>query len=112
MFTFGLFTTHIPYIAFVVSFVYFMFSGANEVHNGKIRTSDRSILVEYQVNDLEQTSISAYDFQNHQPGEPAACNLFTSCLVKQKWKLCRSHSLRIHDGFVGTQFSRPPPSVI
>ena len=43
MFTFGIFTTHIPYIAFVVFYAYFLFFGINKASSGEQSFMDSEI---------------------------------------------------------------------
>lgn len=43
MFTFGIFTTHIPYIAFVVFYAYFLIFGINKASSGEHSFMDSEI---------------------------------------------------------------------
>ena len=61
MFSFGIFTTHIPYIAFAVFYAYFLLFGVEQVSNGKIQSSENHLLSELQM----ERYLPATDFQNH-----------------------------------------------
>lgn len=45
MFTIGIFSTHIPYIAFVLFYAYFLIAGIQKASAGEIQISERSSFV-------------------------------------------------------------------
>ena len=46
MFTFGIFTTHLPYVALVVFYAYFWIIGVNKASSGELQTAESNILIE------------------------------------------------------------------
>ena len=112
MFTFGLFTTHIPYIAFVISFAYCMFSGVDNVNNGKVRLAENSVWVQQQVNDFDKTTVSTCNYHFERYNEQAKNDLIFCLHFKQKWKLDFKSSIQ-HQNFIAEQpFCRPPPVMV
>lgn len=112
MFTFGLFTTHIPYIAFVISFAYCMFTGVDNVNNGKIQVAENSIWVQHQVNDFQKTSTSIFDHHFDIFKEQTKINQIFSLHEKQKWKLNLKSSIYIPNYIAELPFCRPPPVMV
>jgi hypothetical protein len=47
MFTVGIFSTHIPYIAFVVFYAYFFISGVNKTLSGEIQSGENVLETEW-----------------------------------------------------------------
>lgn len=41
MFTFGIFTTHLPYVAFMAFYAYFLLFGVNKAVSGEIETHEK-----------------------------------------------------------------------
>lgn len=63
MFTFGIFSTHIPYIAFVVFYAYFLITGVEKASNGEIQSVKNHFVTEQSVgyhSDLNDTSGNFY----------------------------------------------------
>lgn len=111
MFTFGIFTTHIPYIAFVVFYAWFLLFGVEKANDGKIQISERSVEIQYHVNDFQPEFIAEFDFQK------CFCNqelnhLLLSCTrAQQKLKWQYRQSFYFQDPVPETLFSRPPPAL-
>lgn len=110
MFTVGIFTTHIPYIAFVVFYAFFFLFGINTPADKEVQVSDSKFKIELQTSksfaDAETVSNFHYqtdfDFSEH--------NNFEDSLFKRKinhpcelntahWQYFLSNSLS----------NRPPP---
>ena len=47
MFTFGIFTTHLPYVAFVVFYAYFLLFGVNKASSGEIENGEKFCKTEW-----------------------------------------------------------------
>jgi hypothetical protein len=47
MFTFGIFTTHLPYVAFVVFYAYFLLFGVNKANSGEIENGEKFCKTEW-----------------------------------------------------------------
>lgn len=60
MFTFGIFTTHVPYIAFVVFYAYFLLLGIDKATSGEIPEQGNSIYKSLTL----QTSSTIQDTNN------------------------------------------------
>jgi hypothetical protein len=113
MFTVGIFTTHIPYIAFVVFYAFFFLFGVNTSGKEEIQVSDSKFKIEYQSNNSFADSDADSNFHYQTDFDFSAHTNFEKSLFKQKlnhqcafitvhWNYCSSNSL----------FSRPPPSLI
>lgn len=110
MFTFGIFTTHIPYIAFAVVYAWFLLFGINPPATEELADSGKNISIELPTtNILDASNSSCYYYQ-------ADCNItahldFEESLFKRKL----SYQLSPNSGnwqylFSKSHFSRPPPS--
>jgi len=108
MFTVGIFTTHIPYVAFVVFYVYFLIFGVEKASKGDIQSSEKNFLTEYQVS----THFNANDHSNfnyHSYFESATD--FACCLFKPKITYGeRAFTLFHHVEILTSLYNRPPPS--
>ncbi len=113
MFTFGIFTTHFPYVVFVVFYAYFLIFGVNKAATGELQISDSNFKTEVQASrsyaDLNvdsnyyyQTDVDFY-LQSH----------FEESIFKRKIKdQCSFYTETLQTGFNPIHFSRPPPSFI
>ena len=110
MFSFGIFTTHIPYIAIVAFYAYFLIFGVEKASKGKV-TSESYFKIEIETENYlnHSTCQSAYYYQYE-------CNfiktaLYENHVLKRKLK----HSDFIYsqpfwqDIYESSLFSRPPP---
>lgn len=113
MFTFGIFTTHFPYIAIVAFYAYFLIFGVNKASNGEIQIGDNQFKTELQSSssyaDLNDNSNFYYqnefDFYTH--------SYFEEIVFKRGMKYQSSFFAEaLLTGFNPTLFSRPPPSLI
>ncbi len=111
MFSVGIFTTHIPYIVFVVFYAWFLIFGMEEANNGKILLSDRSQQIEYHSNKHHSEYVSTFDFQRsifHKKQEMAFLN-YEWAHHKLKWRHQQSFHLQEH--VAECLFCRPPPEL-
>lgn len=113
MFTFGIFTTHFPYIAVVAFYAYFLIFGVNKAATGEIEVSEIQFKTEIQscrsYADLNDNSNYYYqtniDFYLH--------SHFEESIFKRKIKYqCNFHAETPQTGFNNVHFSRPPPSFV
>jgi len=113
MFTFGIFTSHFPYVAVVAFYAYFLIFGINKATDGEIQISDNQFKTELQSSrsyaDLNVDSNFYYhnefDFYTH--------SHFEEIVFKRKIKYKDSFFADLlQTGFNTSCFSRPPPSII
>lgn len=113
MFTFGIFTTHFPYVVFAVFYAYFLIFGVKTPVNEETKISDSKFNIELQTTKVFADSDHTSNFHYQDAFNLNACFGFEESLFKQRlnhqgtlmashWQYCLSNSL----------FSRPPPSLI
>lgn len=109
MFTFGIFTTHIPYIAFVVFYAYFLIFGVEKASKGEIQSPGNTITAEmYAAQHVSPDVQTCYFYQAD--NNYIAHSAFEKSHFKQKLKHRRSVSALFHQFEVFTSLSnRPPP---
>lgn len=109
MFTVGIFTTHIPYLAFLLFYAYFLLFGVNEASNGNIRVSENSQEVEFNLNAQHTVYLSdlVYHFDNQY--EKTEETELPQLFQKFHWKSWFKHTLYKQDPGQGHFFCRPPP---
>jgi len=113
MFTVGIFTTHFPYIAFVVFYAYIFLFGVNVPATEEVQITESKFKIELQSGKSFADAIpnSTFHYQaefdsNNQTGFEGS--LFKrklnhqSYIIPSHWQFCLCNSL----------FSRPPPSLI
>ncbi len=110
MFTVGIFTTHIPYIALVVFYAFFFLFGVNATDAENVQESEKNISIELPVRQLidvftTQSNfhyLSDFDFSIHKTFSE---NVVRRKLVHQSWlqKLHWQHFLS------NSLSNRPPP---
>ncbi len=110
MFTVGIFTTHLPYVAFVVFYAFFFLLGFNAPAQEEVLKNDNSFEIELQtsVSYADGNTVSDYHYQSG--CDNAALFSFEERLLNKKL---------IHNGWqftthwqyllCATLFSRPPP---
>lgn len=112
MFTLGIFTTHLPYIALVVFYAFFSIFGISKASSGEIQSVDRMVLVE--ITSTETFSVTTVDNQyNTQNFSDTGflpfkvSNIFPALqkLVHKTFYLAEYRK----NNFYTTLFSRPPP---
>lgn len=112
MFTFGIFTTHIPYIAMVAFYAYFLIFGVEKPDEGKTKPADKSFIVQTHLNGTQQiipaNTICFYTVFT----EKTATNVFDRAKVKQKWKYFGINRFSSQDSPDNILFGRPPPALV
>jgi hypothetical protein len=111
MFTFGIFTTHIPYIAFVVFYAYFLIFGVNQASNGTLQIAEKSHTIQMHTDSaVKFIADDCHDFCNaliaEIPGDTVEKARF-----KQKWKHFGRDKNLSKNLLNNSLFSRPPPAL-
>lgn len=113
MFTFGIFTTHLPYVAVVAFYAYFLIFGVNKTTNGEIESTEASFRIEIESKkslDLPNDDSNFYyqtdfDFYTH--------SYLERSIFKRKIKYKNSFIAEpLQSGFYSTHFGRPPPAFV
>lgn len=113
MFTFGIFTTHFPYIVIVVFYAWFFIFGVKTPVNDETKISESKFNIELQTAKVFADTNHISNFHYHDAFGLKVCFGFEESLFKRKlhhqgtltashWQYCFGNSL----------FSRPPPSLI
>lgn len=111
MFTFGIFTTHLPYIAMVAFYAYFLIFGVDQANDGKIKIDEKSQTVQIHIsNSVETVSIDTYCFYKTFD-EIIEMHIFEKTTVKRKWKHHGVAKFTSQDYPENALFSRPPPAL-
>ena len=111
MFTVGIFTTHIPYIAFVVFYAYFILFGINKASSGELSATDSEIKTQITFSPNSNKSIQdTYNYHAYGDFIPNNFNdiVFTRQVFLPKIYLNKFRSAEI---YIAT-FCRPPPSEV
>lgn len=112
MFTFGIFTTHFPYIAFVLFYAYFLIFGIGQASSGEIRTGEKY----YQTEWVSEYHYNPATTDLHFFGDANTDEFYGAgpgdFLFRQKIKypqyICETYR---PDGYCTLLFCRPPPAV-
>jgi hypothetical protein len=110
MFTVGIFTTHIPYIAFVVFYAFFFLFGINTPAEEEVQVSNSKFNIELQTSQSYADANAASNFHYNSDFDFSSHTNFLESLVKRKlnhqcslitahWQFCLTNSLS----------NRPPP---
>lgn len=111
MFTFGIFTTHTPYIVMVAFYAYFLIFGVNQAADGKIKITEKSTTVQIHLNNsVEQAPADTFSFYSALT-ESRETDIFENAKVKQKWKHFGVDKIFQQDFPKSALFSRPPPAI-
>lgn len=109
MFTFGIFTTHFPYIAFVVFYAYFLIFGITKATAGEIESEEKYITTEwfsesYHGNsNVNSSNISAYQLELQKPNSQ-------NQILKRKIIYPDYFYQGYQQNFIcNSLFNRPPP---
>lgn len=112
MFTFGIFTTHIPYIAVVAFYAFFLLFGVEKASSGEIHTDNRlAFMAGFNVTD----NIHFTDGAIHADDIPLGTKQYFDLSArfaqrKVKYKLKNDPALYLFEN--GTSLSnRPPPAI-
>ena len=110
MFTFGIFSTHLPYIAFVFFYAFFFLSGIQKASAGEL-SNDTSFIVAQ----TETTTIAGHTFKSDNP-ELSSYNITKIQLTAFNFIKGKKIKLYSHRNekpgqlfFYSPLFSRPPP---
>lgn len=110
MFLFGIFTSHIPYIAFVVFYAYILFFGVEKATRGELQSEQQLFITEWQVD--HQPGLNEVNFYS---GDPAVSNHksshFEPFIFKQKLKPPKKLSVIRQANFYSSFSNRPPPAI-
>lgn len=111
MFSFGIFTTHIPYVALVVFYAYFLIFGVEKASKGEVQVPGYTFKKELQVSNF----INLYDhssFHYHLEDNVIDHSNSEIFLFKRKIKHWINTHAFIHQLEYYTSLSnRPPPSM-
>jgi hypothetical protein len=107
MFTVGLFSTHIPYIAFVFFYAFFFLFGIQKAHAGELSGTEKvSVVASYQITETEDEACISY-FSTF-CANPVKKNISPPVTIL---KLLSDNALpEISIEFDFSRFSRPPPA--
>jgi hypothetical protein len=110
MFTFGIFTTHFPYIAFVVFYAWFLLFGVGKATSGEIETGEKYCKTEWVAEKHYDFSDSnSKNIQINNPGEFKNAG-FEEFLFKRKISYPEyAYSDHFQDYYCSSLFCRPPP---
>lgn len=111
MFTFGIFTTHIPYIAIVAFYAYFLLFGVNKVSEGNIKVVEKSHPIQFHIdNSVKQAPADTYGFYCTF-AESSEIEILEKSVVKQKWKHFGVDKIFSQNCPEYALFGRPPPAL-
>lgn len=110
MFTFGIFTTHLPYLAFVFFYVFFLFVGIPKASSGELSGKEEKIYTVTEV--VQDYAFPAKETDPGQPGITFSLRRLTDFELtpgeKIRFRTFYS-STRRNGKFCYARFSRPPP---
>ncbi len=112
MFTFGIFTTHLPYVAFVVFYAYFLLFGVNKANSGEIENGEKLCKTEWSIEKhISKDDVKAFHYSDFN------CDEIRSHRYKTfhskpgiSWPELQLTAC-VTSGFGFQLFSRPPPAV-
>ena len=109
MFTFGIFTTHIPYIAMIAFYAYFLLFGVNKCDDSKVKVADNSHTIQIHIdNSVEQAPVNTFSFYSALL-EKTENDIVEKSIVKQKWKHFSVDKVFTAEHPENALFGRPPP---
>lgn len=112
MFSFGIFTTHLPYIAFVVFYAYFLIFGVEKAQDGKIQISEHSVQIKHHVNSFQRSATSIHYFDELSQLSVLKQIRLNHFIAVQKWKWYDKQTFsHFQEHFLEFPFCRPPPEV-
>ena len=110
MFTFGIFTSHIPYIAFVIFYAFLFISGINKITAGEIQNSGNELRIAQESGSRLTESPKTYYVVSADDNGLSCDYHFDGNLFKRKIPLPVFEYLNIKSGYSHPPcFSRPPP---
>ncbi len=112
MFTFGIFTTHFPYLIFGVFYAYFFIFGIEKATDGEIDFGGPKFKTEIHSNDLLSESGQEKHFYFDYKTDFHPQQKFENMVFRWKFKyLSLNSSENWNHHFSQTIFSRPPPII-
>jgi len=112
MFTFGIFTTHIPYLAFVAFYAYFLLFGVNKATTGEIQFGENQHKIEIYTNNHFSGSVNhAFHYEKATAANFQNLNTKISLSVQQIVHPVFQKTEYVQKCFCTSLFSRPPPAV-
>ncbi len=111
MFTFGILSSHLPYVAFIAFYIFYLFfpSLLDKHDNETIDTSEEKILFVAPAHQAEQTGESAVDyFQHLSASQQQGKNISPQYQLLLKIPIL-SNNQKPEIRFYSSVFSRPPP---
>ncbi|KAF0238999.1 MAG: hypothetical protein FD181_384 [Prolixibacteraceae bacterium] len=113
MFTFGIFTTHFPYIMFVVFYAWFLLFGVGKAMSGEIDTGEKYCQTEW-VTEKHYNShdFNSASFRDINPGD-FKNTVFEKFHFKKRLAYAEcTFPVHLPDYYCSSLFCRPPPSVV
>ena len=115
MFTTGIFTTHLPYIALVMFYAFFWLLGINKANSNEISIAEGETLAKIQKAEVNPESVmeNTFDIQNYFDLHfiPPVQNKILTVVLQLKQK----NSFQLQHWkykYYASLFYRPPPSFI
>ncbi|SHF78988.1 hypothetical protein SAMN05444274_10949 [Mariniphaga anaerophila] len=111
MFTIGIFTTHIPYIAFAVFYAFFLLFGVNKASSGEIDWGENNIVFKAQAVDIFSEADTA-NFSNFHYSQGAGLFSPGTCFFADKKNISYTSFFpeNIRKCYYSQAlFNRPPP---
>jgi hypothetical protein len=111
MFTIGIFTTHLPYIAFVVFYAFFLLFGVNKVSSGEIQWGESNIILKAPAEEIAEVNFTDFSKSYYQKGagifSPGTADFY---VFKENIQYASFYPENIRQCFFSQAlFSRPPP---
>jgi hypothetical protein len=111
MFTVGIFSTHIPYLAFVFFYVYFFIFGVQKASNGELSSYEKTILSESRLIHQFDHSANKQNFHYHEFYAILNPNVNRKIQFEKKIKQgCFIRNQINNPNFTFSFFNRPPPA--
>lgn len=111
MFTFGIFTTHIPYLAFVVFYAFFLVFGEKKTSEITICNHSHQIQIEQQTESLCHSIEHSYHAHKQAfDSQPQDVN-FSFEESRHKRSITYINSLFVQSHILENPFNRPPPTI-
>lgn len=113
MFTIGIFSTHLPYIAFVVFYAYFLLFGVNKASSGEIQWGESSIVLKAPEKQFAEFDSVEFSKNHYHEGtgifSPGTAEFF---VFRENIQHASFYPENIRQCFFSQAlFSRPPPAL-
>lgn len=112
MFTIGIFSTHLPYLAFVFFYAYFFIFGIQKANNEELSSNEKTYLTESQTIHTISSQVEHQNFHYYE----FLTNLNSKNTQKVQFKkplklTCFSQNQIINSYIQVSLLNRPPPSI-